>query len=36
MKKAYYQPEDLKKFKDITDWSPALGEKFFDYYQTVF
>jgi alkylhydroperoxidase/carboxymuconolactone decarboxylase family protein len=36
MKKAYYQPEDLKKFKDITNWSPALGEKFFDYYQTVF
>jgi len=36
MKKAYYQPEDLKKFKDITDWSPALGKKFFDYYQTVF
>lgn len=36
MKKSYYQPEDLKKFKNITDWSPALGEKFFEYYGKVF
>ena len=36
MKKSYYQPEDLKKFKNITDWSPALGEKFFEYYNSVF
>ena len=36
MKKSYYQPEDLKKFKAITDWSPELGEKFFEYYNSVF
>lgn len=36
MKKTYYDPADLKKFKNITDWSPELGEKFFDYYNTVF
>lgn len=36
MKKSYYQPEDLKKFKAIIDWSPELGEKFFEYYNSVF
>ncbi len=36
MKKGYYQPEDLKKFKDITNWSPELGNKFFEYYNAVF
>ena len=25
----YYQSQDLKKFKNISDWSPELGEKFF-------
>ena len=32
----YYQSQDLKKFKNISDWSPELGEKFFDYYNSVF
>jgi alkylhydroperoxidase/carboxymuconolactone decarboxylase family protein len=36
VKKSYYQPEDLKKFKAITEWSPELGEKFFEYYNSVF
>ena len=36
MKKSYYQPEDLKKFKAISDWNEALGEKFFSYYGEVF
>lgn len=36
MKKSYYQPEDLRKFKTITDWNPELGKKFFDYYGQVF
>jgi alkylhydroperoxidase/carboxymuconolactone decarboxylase family protein len=36
VKKSYYQPEDLKNFKNITDWSPDLGQKFFDYYNSVF
>lgn len=32
----YYDPEDLKKFGDIKDFQPELGEKFFDYYGDVF
>ena len=36
MKKEYYNPEDLKKFSTITEWSPELGNKFFDYYSSVF
>lgn len=36
MKKSYYQPEDLKKFGSITEWSEDLGAKFFDYYNSVF
>ena len=36
MKKSYYQPEDLSKFKNISNWSPELGAKFFEYYNTVF
>ncbi|HET8808979.1 MAG TPA: arsenosugar biosynthesis-associated peroxidase-like protein [Flavobacteriaceae bacterium] len=36
MAKPYYDPADLKKFGNITDWSPELGEKFFDYYGKVF
>ena len=32
----YYQSQDLKKFKNISDWSPELGKKFFDYYNSVF
>ena len=34
--KSYYDPEDLKKFGKITDFQEELGEKFFDYYGSVF
>jgi len=33
---SYYNPQDLKKFKQISDWNPELGTKFFDYYNHVF
>ncbi|PSQ81496.1 MAG: 4-carboxymuconolactone decarboxylase [Bacteroidetes bacterium QS_8_68_15] len=33
---AYYDPEHLEQFEDITDGSPELGEKFFAYYGEVF
>jgi alkylhydroperoxidase/carboxymuconolactone decarboxylase family protein len=33
---SYYDPKDLRKFGRITDWSESLGEKFFDYYNSVF
>ena len=36
MSRPYYQSQDLKKFKNITDWSPELGTKFFEYYNSVF
>jgi alkylhydroperoxidase/carboxymuconolactone decarboxylase family protein len=36
MSKNYYDAADLKKFSKITDWSPELGNKFFDYYGKVF
>ena len=36
MKNEYYNSEDLKKFKDITDWNKELGDKFFNYYESVF
>jgi len=32
----YYDPADLKKFGQITDFQKELGEKFFDYYGSVF
>jgi alkylhydroperoxidase/carboxymuconolactone decarboxylase family protein len=32
----YYNPQDLKKFKNISDWNKELGDKFFDYYEKVF
>lgn len=32
----YYDPADLKKFGNITEWSKELGTKFFDYYGKVF
>jgi alkylhydroperoxidase/carboxymuconolactone decarboxylase family protein len=31
----YYQSEDLKKFGDITRVNRGLGEKFFEYYNSV-
>ena len=36
MSDTYYNPEDLKKFKDITEFQEVLGNKFFDYYGSVF
>ncbi len=36
MESAYYRREDLKKFGNITDFQKKLGDKFFDYYNTVF
>lgn len=32
----YYDPKDLKKFGNISEFEPKLGEKFFDYYGEVF
>ncbi len=34
--KTYFQPEDLKKFGEITEFQEAMGKKFFDYYNEVF
>lgn len=36
MEKTYYDPRDLKKFGNITDWNKELGDKFFEYYNSVF
>ena len=36
MQKTYYDPADLRKFGNITEWSEELGTKFFDYYSSVF
>ena len=36
MSKSYFDPEDLKKFGEITEWQEELGTKFFDYYGSVF
>jgi len=36
MSKTYYDPSDLRKFGNITEWSEELGEKFFNYYNSVF
>jgi alkylhydroperoxidase/carboxymuconolactone decarboxylase family protein len=36
MKKSYYNPEDLKKFENISEFQPELGKKFFEYYGAVF
>lgn len=36
MAKEYYQQDDLKKFGNIKDWQPELGDKFFEYYNSVF
>lgn len=33
---SYYNSEDLKKFGEITEFQPNLGEKFFSYYGEVF
>jgi len=36
MDKTYYNPEDLNKFENVTDFQEKLGKKFFDYYGSVF
>ena len=36
MSKTYYNPEDLKKFGDITEFQKEMGDKFFDWYGEVF
>ncbi len=36
MSDSYFNPEDLKKFGEITEWQEELGKKFFDYYGSVF
>ena len=33
---SYYNPEDLKKFGNIAEFQPALADKFFAYYGSVF
>jgi alkylhydroperoxidase/carboxymuconolactone decarboxylase family protein len=33
---SYYQSKDLPKFPEIGKDAPALAQKFFEYYQTVF
>lgn len=32
----YYNSKDLKKFGEISEWQKELGDKFFDYYGSVF
>jgi len=34
--KTYYNPEDLKKFGNVSEFEPNLAKKFFDYYGDVF
>ncbi len=34
--KSYFDPEDLKKFGNITEFQEEMGKKFFDYYGEVF
>ncbi|MEL6863216.1 MAG: arsenosugar biosynthesis-associated peroxidase-like protein [Bacteroidota bacterium] len=34
--KRYFDPADLKKFGDITDFQEEYGKKFFDWYGAVF
>jgi alkylhydroperoxidase/carboxymuconolactone decarboxylase family protein len=36
MDNSYYDPKDLKKFGSITEFQKELGDKFFDYYTSVF
>lgn len=36
MAKEYFNPADLKKFGNISEWQEELGGKFFDYYGEVF
>lgn len=34
--KKYFDPKDLAKFKDITEFQEVMGSKFFDWYGEVF
>lgn len=36
MSKTYYDPADLKRFGNITEFQQELGDKFFSYYNEVF
>ncbi|WP_115375512.1 arsenosugar biosynthesis-associated peroxidase-like protein [Adhaeribacter pallidiroseus] len=36
MSKSYYNPDDLKKFGNISEFQPELAAKFFSYYGEVF
>ena len=36
MKETYFNREDLKKFGEITEFQKELGNKFFNYYNSVF
>lgn len=36
MSETYFKSSDLKKFGEITEFQKEMGEKFFDYYGTVF
>ena len=36
MEKQYFDPKDLKKFGNITEWQEEMGKKFFDWYGAVF
>lgn len=34
-KKHYFEPEDLKKFGNITEWQKSMGDKYFAWYGEV-
>jgi len=36
MDNSYFNPEDLKKFGEITEFQEEYGKKFFEYYGSVF
>lgn len=36
MSNNYFNPEDLKKFGNITEFQEVMGKKFFDWYGEVF
>lgn len=36
MTNTYYNPEDLKKFGEVSEWNKALADQFFSYYEEVF
>lgn len=36
MSDSYFNPEDLKKFGNITEFQEELGKKFFEWYGSVF